>query len=198
MPKIRPYENKDKENVRNVCLATGPHNAYEPKQRAMLLACFCDYYIENEPENCFILADDQDDAVGYIFCAENFERFNKTFCKEYIGRAQKGGLLNGIYAWFTTIPPKFYAKRYPAHLHIDILPEFQRRGFGSKLMDANISNLKAKRVSAVMLVCGAHNKKGINFYNKYGFKKIINIFGFEAMGMNLKETVPFGATVPSV
>ena len=33
---------------------------------------FCDYYIENEPENCFVLSDDGK-TVGYIICTENYD-----------------------------------------------------------------------------------------------------------------------------
>ncbi len=186
MAAVRPYEPKDKENVRIICLETGPSNAYEPKERALLLACFCDYYIENEPENCFVVADDGDNAVGYIFCTGDFDRYYEIFRRKYIPAAREASLSKGIMAWFTTFPTRYYAKKYPAHLHIDILPDYQRQGFGSKLMDANINNLKAKNVPAVMLVCGSKNQKGINFYKKYGFKKVVNIFGFTVMGMDLK------------
>jgi len=186
MATVRPYEEKDKEHVREICLLTGPANAHEPKQRAMLLACFCDYYVEQEPGNCFVLADDNDNAMGYIFCAENFDRYNHTFRKEYIARSRQGGMFNGVYAWFTTIPQHYYAKKYPAHLHIDILPDYQRQGWGSVMMDTLTNHLRAKKVPAVMLVCGAGNQKGINFYKKYGFAVIRNIFGFVAMGLDLR------------
>jgi ribosomal protein S18 acetylase RimI-like enzyme len=182
---IRPYEPKDKENVREICLETGPKNARKPKERVLLLACFCDYYVEQEPQNCFVIADDDDNAVGYIFSAMDFTRWYNTFCKEYVPVVRKASLAKGIMAWFTTIPVKFYSKKYPAHLHIDILPAYQRQGLGSKLMDANLANLKAKKVPSVMLVCGAGNEKGINFYKKYGFTQVRNIFGFVVMGMDL-------------
>ena len=111
---VRPYEPKDKENVREVCLATGPKNAYEPKERILLLACFCDYYIENEPENCFVVADDADNAVGYIFCARDAKTYYKRFKAKYVGQATKASVGKGIMARFTTVPVRFYAKKYPA------------------------------------------------------------------------------------
>ncbi len=187
MALVRPYEGKDQAAVQEVCLATGPADAYQPKIRARLLACFCDYYVEKEPHNCFVLADDNDTAVGYILCAENFDRYYKVFCKEYIARARQGGRLNGITAWFTTVPQRIYAKRYPAHLHIDILPAYQRKGFGTVLMDTLTNHLRAKELSAIMLVVGAGNEKGINFYEKYGFTVIRKIFGFVAMGLDLTQ-----------
>lgn len=185
MARVRSYEPKDKDNVREICLATGPKNAYEPKERIFLLSCFCDYYVENEPDNCFVVADDGDNAVGYIFAAADAETYYKRFKAKYVGFAKKASLGKGIMAWFTTFPVRYYSKKYPAHLHIDILPDFQRLGFGSKLMDANINNLKSKKVPAVMLVCGAGNQQGINFYNKYGFTQVVKAFGFVVMGMEL-------------
>ena len=183
MAVIRPYEPKDKENVRNVCLATGPANAYEPKERIFLLACFCDYYIENEPEHCFVVENAAGEAAGYIFCAENYKSYRRVFKKEYVKRAEAAGLIKGIYALFTGVPLWFFAQKYPAHLHIDILPELQRQGAGTALMNALFEKLKAGNVPGVMLVCGANNQKGRGFYNKYGFHKLVECFGFVAMGV---------------
>lgn len=185
MATVRPYEGKDQPAVQGVCLATGPADANQPKTRARLLACFCDYYIEKEPHNCFVLADDSDTAVGYILCAENFDRYYAVFCKEYVSRARQGGWLNGIAARFVTVPQRFYAKRYPAHLHIDILPAYQRKGWGTVLMDTLTNHLRAKEIPAIMLVVGAGNKKAINFYKKYGFTVIKKIFAYVAMGLDL-------------
>lgn len=185
MATVRPYESNDQPAVQEVCLATGPADAYQPKIRARLLASFCDYYVEKEPHNCFVLADDSNTAVGYILCAESFDHYYKAFCKEYIARARRGGWLNGIAAWLTTVPQRFYAKRYPAHLHIDVLPAYQRKGWGTVLMDTLTNHLRAKEIPAIMLVVGADNKKGINFYKKYGFTVIKKISGFVAMGLDL-------------
>ncbi|MEI6578533.1 MAG: GNAT family N-acetyltransferase [Eubacteriales bacterium] len=185
MAAIRPYESKDKENVREICLATGPKNAYEHKHRILLLACFCDYYVENEPQNCFVVADDNDDAVGYIMCAEDNRIYFKKFTEKYVPAARKAGFGWGIAAWITNIPLKYYVSKYPAHLHIDILPAYQHQGLGSRLMDALIANLKAKNVPSIMLVCGADNKNGLNFYKKYGFTQVVDVFGFVVMGMEL-------------
>ena len=185
MAAVRPYASKDQPAVQEVCLVTGPANAHEPAPRARLRACFCDYYVEKEPENCFLIADNNDDAVGYILCAENFNSYYTTFCKEYVGRARQGGQLGGITAWFTTVPQRYYAKKYSAHLHIDILPAYQRQGWGSVLMDTLTDHLRAKGIPSVMLVVGAGNKKGISFYKKYGFTQVKNIFGFVVMALDL-------------
>jgi len=182
---VRPYEEKDKENVREVCLATGPKDAYEPKKRAFLTLCFSDYYTEKEPDNCFVLADDSDEAVGYILCAQDYRRYAQVFRRDYLPRVRKLGFFLGAGAWVNVVLHGRYAKKYPAHLHIDILDAFQRQGYGSRLMDALTANLRKKGVPAVMLVVGSGNKKGRSFYKKYGFEEVRVLPGGVVMGLKL-------------
>ena len=61
---------------------------------------------------------------------------------------------------------------YIAHLHIDILPEYQHMGLGTKLMDALCDNLRQKKVKGVMFTVWHKNYNAIKFYEKYGFKLI--------------------------
>ena len=68
-------------------------------------------------------------------------------------------------------------KRYPAHLHIDILPVGQRMGIGTALVDRLREKLRSEGIPGVFLICGAKNEKGVNFYRKYGFKEIKKLPG---------------------
>ena len=61
---------------------------------------------------------------------------------------------------------------YPAHLHIDILPAYQRMGFGGKLVQVLSAHLADKGIKGVMLTTGTANKTANNFYNKYGFEQL--------------------------
>jgi len=185
MPTIRPYQPKDKENVRTVCIRTGPGSALQPgPARKTLLATYCDYYIECEPHNCFVVADDADKAVGYILCAEDYWRYRARFLREYVPRAQG---LRQLENWGAAWLPRLFAKRYPAHLHIDILPGYQRMGLGSQLMNTLTAQLREKGIPGVMLGVGAGNEKGRNFYRKYGFKKLLRIPGCVVLGLELTE-----------
>ena len=79
-----------------------------------------------------------------------------------------------------------WMKNYPAHLHIDIDSNYQRLGIGTRLMDALINHLKAKGVKpGLMLVVGATNEQGRNFYKKYGFKELAITKMGVAMGIDL-------------
>lgn len=174
---IRRYKESDKENVRFVCLnSNGPCSMKERKQH-FILTTYCDYFIEKEPDNCFVAVDENDKAVGYILCAENYNKFRKTFGKEYLSRFRKHELSYRITALASTFIQFVHRKEYPAHMHIDILPEYQRMGLGHKLVDALSENLKEKGIKGVCLTTWANNKKGVGFYKKFGFTQLETIAG---------------------
>lgn len=182
---IRPYESKDKEAVRYVCLnCDGPCDMSENAQH-FILSTYCDYFIEQEPQNCFVAADENDKAVGYIICADNFDSFIEIFQKEYFTRISEKDTVNRVYASKSTLLQEKYKDKYPAHFHIDILPEYQRMGLGQKLIHSLYKHLKEKNVRGVMLSVNAENEKGINFYKKCGFTLLENAHGAEAYGMTL-------------
>lgn len=60
---------------------------------------------------------------------------------------------------------------YPAHLHIDILPEYQGGGGGRSLMRALMAKLKEDRVRGIHLMKSGDNKGAEIFYNRVGFNR---------------------------
>ncbi len=56
-------------------------------------------------------------------------------------------------------------------ISIAVLPEFRRRGIGSKLMIESLSFL-SKKVDYVELQVKVNNMEAINFYRKLGFKEL--------------------------
>lgn len=178
---VRKYEEKDKEGVRFACLnSDGP--AESENFGKFILHTFCDYYIEKEPENCFVLSDDGN-AVGYVICTEDYDTYREVFDKEYLPLNKDLG--EELYKWAetSTVIQEKHKNEYPAHLHIDILPEYQRQGWGGKLIDALSEHLKAKGVRGVMLTTGSDNEKGCGFYRKYGFTEVDLIDGEIAFGL---------------
>lgn len=166
---IRPYKEKDRENVRFVCLnSDGPCKAGKRRQN-FLLTTYCDYFIEKEGHNCFVAVDENDRAIGYVLCTENYDNYKKVFKEEYLTRFKKYEFAYRKTAVISTLIQSEYKNEYPAHMHIDILPEYQRMGLGHKLMDALCENLKSKGVKGVCLTVWSGNKKGRSFYEKYGF-----------------------------
>ena len=75
---------------------------------------------------------------------------------------------------------------YPAHLHIDILPMGQRQGWGRKLIDTLLYQLRDLEVTGVHLGVGKRNTNAIGFYKHIGFHTVQeHIWGF-ILGMRLK------------
>lgn len=166
---IRPYEDRDREDVRFICLnSEGPCKLPESK-RHFILTTYCDYFIEKEGANCFVAANENDKAVGYVICAENYDKFLPCFLSEYLPRIKKYEVKLRYASKNSTILQEKHKNEYPAHLHIDVLPEYQRMGLGHKMVDALCAHLKSKGIKGVMLTVGKDNKVGQGFYKKYGF-----------------------------
>lgn len=171
MVSIRKYEEKDYDGVCYSCLNSEDNEGMTEELGDFILNTFCRYYIDNEPENCFVV-DDDSKAVGYIICAENYDKFKKIYDEDYFLRSKKYDESYVKWAAEAYILHEKYKETYPAHLHIDILPEYQRMGLGGKLLAALFDHLKAKGIKGVMLTTGTENLTANNFYNKYGFEKV--------------------------
>lgn len=169
MVTIRPYTEKDKEDVRFTCLNSEGPSPDGKRIDNFVLNTYCDYYLEKEPQNCFVAVDENDKAIGYVICTEDYDRYYNCFIKEYVPRLPKYDLILRYRARNSSIPQRKHKAEYPAHLHIDVLPEYQRQGVGHMLVDALCAHLKAKGIKGVMLTTGESNEKGRGFYNKYGF-----------------------------
>jgi GNAT superfamily N-acetyltransferase len=149
-------------------------------------------YIHLYPQNCFVLDSGTGiTAVGYIIGTPSTRDFVQRYRKEYIPtldaekfpRPKLDGevradseselpraLLRTLYTPEEMLHEDFpaFVEDYPAHLHIDLLPEYQRRGFGRLLMDSFCERLKRDGARGVHLVMGAENKNGM-FYERMGF-----------------------------
>jgi GNAT superfamily N-acetyltransferase len=61
---------------------------------------------------------------------------------------------------------------YPAHLHIDLLPEWQGKGFGRGLINAFLTGLREAGVARVHLGMAVANVEARAFYDRLGFTEI--------------------------
>ena len=181
--RIRPYEPKDRTGVRFTCLNSEGPCDMTPAECHFILTTYCDYYIEREPENCFVAANDADEAVGYVICAENYDVYRPVFLAAYLPRITNP--MHRHSAENSTLLQEKYKAAYPAHLHIDLLPAYQRQGLGHRLVDALAAHLKEKGVPGVMLTVGSSNTVGQSFYNKYGFTLLEAVPGDVAYGLTL-------------
>ena len=182
---IRPYREDDYINVRRICLATSEFPGLKNKAvQQFVLIAFCDYYIINEPQNCFVATDEHDNAVGYILCAENAEKWAGVLRDKNKTRVNR--LMRPIIE--SVIGETLqYSSDYPAHLHIDILEDYQRIGIGALLMDELVEHLQNKHISGLMLSVSISNEKGRNFYVKYGYQTLCTSTHSVHMGIKIER-----------
>jgi ribosomal protein S18 acetylase RimI-like enzyme len=60
----------------------------------------------------------------------------------------------------------------PAHMHINLLPEVQRHGWGRKMIGYAVDHLRGQQIGAVWLGMDERNVAAKEFYEKVGFQGI--------------------------
>jgi GNAT superfamily N-acetyltransferase len=60
-------------------------------------------------------------------------------------------------------------REYPAHLHIDLLPNLRGKGMGRALMHCLFDELSKRNARGVHFQVGIKNRGAIDFYKKLGF-----------------------------
>ncbi|MGF3055915.1 GNAT family N-acetyltransferase [Microbacterium sp. YY-01] len=78
-----------------------------------------------------------------------------------------------------------FAAEYPAHLHIDLLPETQGQGLGRKLMDTLTAELRRRGVAGLHLGMDPANKGAAVFYERLGFDRLPTSDGSLKYGLRL-------------
>ena len=187
MVTIRPMRQSDLKDVEYVCRMTaGPGAQKDPVIGYRLARMFSTYYVRECYDTCFVVADDNDKVVGYILCEPNYKRYKKIFRKVDVPEIKKLHKKSGQTAWLFPIPYCFFGHKYPAHLHIDILDEYQNQGFGSKLMTALFEELKKRNVKGIMLQANLSNEGAVRFYKRLGFKMLSTLLHTATMGKSLE------------
>lgn len=60
----------------------------------------------------------------------------------------------------------------PAHMHINLLPEVQRHGWGRRLVGRVVEHLREQQINAVWLGMDERNTAARKFYERIGFEEI--------------------------
>lgn len=168
--KVRAYREEDRPELERVCLET----CEDPSLRArteLLYLKYLDYFVAEEPEHVFVLADETDRAQGYILCCARSGHFREKWNRDYFPKLKPYGRWERLLQRHTLLETRLMAAlRYPAHMHIDISPAFQRGGGGRALLGALCEKLRDEGVEGLYLGCGESNAAGNAFYRKNGFR----------------------------
>ncbi|EIW82316.1 hypothetical protein CONPUDRAFT_123106 [Coniophora puteana RWD-64-598 SS2] len=82
-------------------------------------------------------------------------------------------------------------KYSPAHMHIDLIPDYQSQGYGQDLVNAAVTHLKdvsagQGKLNSVWLGMDPRNTKARGFYLKIGYKPVDQA-AETVLGLNFKE-----------
>lgn len=176
-PSIRPFREGDESHVFDVCVRTGQGDP------AILADVYAAPYLRFDPALAFVV-DTGERVAGYILGTADTREFVRRYRAEWLpgfvarhavptevptdapDDGPHGVLAAGLRPERMLVPG---VDEYPAHLHIDLLPELQRRGLGRMLIETLADALRARGVRGLHLVADPSNTSAIAFYSRLGF-----------------------------
>ncbi len=168
---IRKYNSNDRQACQHICIATAdPSRVKTQKQCDGLASVYSDSYVDFDKNICYVAEDEDCGVVGYILCAPDTKAYCCNAMRNHIKPLLKTSTLNALAAIGEFAVYMLLSKKYPAHMHIDILPSHQRMGLGTQLVDTLLAQLRNANVKSMFLITDTGNKKGPRFYEKYGFE----------------------------
>ena len=195
-PFVRTAKVADEAAVSNICLKTA-----DSGQDASKLFSLPELpglvwvvpYLYYSLSHCFV-AEHEGRVVGYLVTVPNTRLFKEWLSEKWLAefkRRTKGFEPKTSQDEDAASACDHYIKldqhyldTYPAHLHINLLPDAQGTGLGRKLVKTALANLRRENVHAIHLGVAPKNTRAIGFYEAMGFSRIENAEGY-IMGKSL-------------
>jgi ribosomal protein S18 acetylase RimI-like enzyme len=195
---VRKAEKKDENDIGRICFLTSDR-CNDDRYRELVGLHWTIPYIRFEADNCFVIVGEDNVAVGYVLASQDARSFRRLF-----RRRMKKDIHNTLNKQRKSFHPFAYFREYitsvryletvpvgtdrkfPAHLHIDILPGCQGVGFGQLLMNKILDHLKDTGCTGIHLGVGNENTGAIRFYERNGFKLLKKrVIGVSYFGLKL-------------
>jgi len=183
--RIRAYRAADRSAVRAIAFATGFMGDRvdwlwgDPESFADL---FTKYYTDHEPES-LLIAEHTGTVVGYLSGSVDSTVSGGTAQREITRLLLRGALVRPSVASFFWRSIADLARdrgapedvlrddRWPAHLHINLLPEGRGQGLGRQLMEQWLKRLRQLESSGVHLGTFSENTRALRFFEACGFAR---------------------------
>lgn len=181
---IRTACPSDETSILDICLRTadrgqdGSHCYSDPRLPGFVWAL---PYVRLCPENAFVLTRG-DDVMGYCVAAPDTKAYEerlegewwpmlKAMLQGFVARTEQD---RNVLAYILDAPrtPNEVTDPYTAHLHINLLPELQKGGYGSMLISHQLRALERSGAVGVHLGVDPRNEGVTGFYGKFGFIEI--------------------------
>jgi len=193
---IRPFQSTDHDALYQICLRTGwgGGDATEHYSDPRLLGHFyAAPYVKQDSGLCLIATLNgvpsgyilgTADSAGFRTWSETqwFPTLRERFpMPDEADTSADAVLRRRMHSGYE---PPDCARDYPAHLHIDLLPNLQGRGLGAQLMGRFFDILRERNCPAAHLVVNVANTRAVAFYEKFGFHLVNSspkhrVFGFK-------------------
>ncbi|CAN5340588.1 N-acetyltransferase [soil metagenome] len=180
---IRPYAPADLAALRRVCLLTaraGTDATGQYSDDDLLPDIFVEAYVTLEPDLAWTVEIDGRPvgfAVSTMDTRELARRwpveFGPVFAERHPRELQQPGE-EWLFDWGETAEGMVHdiADEFPAHFHIDLLPEAQGKGFGRALLRQVGLAAVASRAPGVHLAMDPENAPALAFYQRLGFREL--------------------------
>lgn len=199
MVELRPYRASDLDALYEICLVTGDsgkdasplHN-----DRRAIGHLYSAPYGVLEPEQVFV-AEDNEGVAGYVVGTHDTDAFAAKLERQWwpalrahYGQVQKSELTEADRDRVAAImrpyinPPDIVA-RYPAHIHMNLLPRLRGQRVGSRLLQMWIAQAREAGVSGIHLGANSGNAGGIAFWQAGGFAPVQTVGRTAWFGMAL-------------
>jgi len=183
--KIRKYQPGEEQVLYDICLLTGDSGVDASglyRDPSLLGEVYVGPYLRLAPEHALVGVDSAG-VAGYVLGVPDTVAFEaeceRTWwpplrarypLSSYPDDTPDGRIVRLIHTPPTTSPD--VVERYPAHLHIDLLPRIQGQGDGRRLLTALLDGLAATGAPGVHLGVGLSNQRAIGFYRRMGFTEV--------------------------
>lgn len=197
-PVIRPYAPTDRDAVAEICVRTAAGGGDARgiySDDTLMPEVYCLPYVTYAPDLAWVVQDDAaggetDGVIGYVVAVadtrEFVEWYRREWATEFRRRHPRPGTMRREFRYPEAQlvhdggdPDRMVRAltddelaAYPAHLHIDLLPQGQRRGLGRRLLDTLRAELAARGVPGVHLSMDPANTNARAFYDAYGFQEL--------------------------
>lgn len=199
---IRPYRSEDREALVEVCVRTADAGQdatglFDDDELWGLI--FAVPYVERHPDLAWVVESGDGTVVGYIVATDDTDGFERWFRDEWWPRfadrfprpAAASSREERIIAYaYERRSDAAIAGEYPAHLHIDLLPEAQGQGTGRRLIQTLFAELRRRGVPGLHLGMDPANTAAAAFYERIGMQRLPAEQGTLVYGIRLAALVP--------
>lgn len=200
MSRIRPYRPADRAGLYEVCAKT----ADAGKDATGLLSndalwgdLFAVPYAERHPDLAWIVEAEDGRVIGYIVATDDTDAFYGWFHDSWWPAVQSSFARPAKvvsredrmvdYGYSRAPGVEQNATDYPAHLHINLMPETQGQGLGRTLVDTLFSELKRRGVRGLHLGIDPANTGAAAFYERLGMTRLPAESGGQTYGIRLAD-----------